>query len=210
MAAWTMYNGVRLHWDSILLFKERSYSSSLALSILAMEEIAKAHLLEDIVFHAHANEWDSEYCWQFIKDIFFSHRWKQASFAHHLFPFHERYKKGGTLRPNRFVELAQSGQLERMKQDSFYVGLSRRSLKNSRIRGPHKIPRSKPLRMITLVNDYLLDLCVGHLLGYYALDSEYIMDTIKPKFVRQLETTWKFRGRKGKVALRRFKLAAAG
>ena len=45
-------NSLRLHFDSIKLFKSHSYASSLALSILAMEELAKAHLVENLVWHA--------------------------------------------------------------------------------------------------------------------------------------------------------------
>jgi len=210
MAGWTMSNAIRLHWDSVLLFNHKSYSSSLALSILSMEEIAKAHLLEDIIFNAAVYEWDARTSWRYIKNMFFSHRKKQTFFADRLFPFYRRLKKGGGIKASPFVRMAQSGRLEKYKQESLYVGLSRPTFINSRIRSPHKIPRSKPLRMITLVNDYLLDLSVGNIGGYYHIDSEYITKMLNRRFIRQLKKEWNLRGRIGTNALQKFNSFAAG
>lgn len=55
MAGLAFENAIRLHIDAMILFRERSYPTAFALSILAMEELAKADLIEWVVFHASAD-----------------------------------------------------------------------------------------------------------------------------------------------------------
>jgi AbiV family abortive infection protein len=61
-------NALRLHSDSVLLFKHKSYASAYAISILALEETGKYHLLANFVWHASGllakfcNELIQEYC----------------------------------------------------------------------------------------------------------------------------------------------------
>lgn len=50
MAAFAFQNGIRLHKDAILLYKNKSYPSAIQISILSQEEIGKAFLLEDYIF----------------------------------------------------------------------------------------------------------------------------------------------------------------
>jgi AbiV family abortive infection protein len=81
MAGLSFENGLRLHFDSIILFKNQSYPSAHFLSVLAIEEIGKAFLLEDFLWHSLIDgrmeqEWEA----RFLEGVF-SHRFKQSSFA---------------------------------------------------------------------------------------------------------------------------------
>ncbi len=52
MAYLAFHNAIRLHEDSILLFKNRRYPSAFFLSVLALEEIGKMYMLEDFLYHS--------------------------------------------------------------------------------------------------------------------------------------------------------------
>jgi len=62
-----------------------------------------------------------------------------------------------------------------MKQNSIYVGLDRKKGKidfKSKVRTPFKINRDKARRQITIVNDYIAELCVGIMKHVYYLDTD--------------------------------------
>lgn len=48
----TFKNALRLHFDSITMYKNRSYPTAYFLSILALEELGKASLLDDFVWQS--------------------------------------------------------------------------------------------------------------------------------------------------------------
>lgn len=52
MAGLSFENGLRLHFDSIVLFNSKSSPSAFFLSVLAIEEIGKSFLLTDFLFHS--------------------------------------------------------------------------------------------------------------------------------------------------------------
>ena len=45
-------NTLRLHNDSIILFRARAYASSYFLSVLAQEELGKTYVLNDFIWHS--------------------------------------------------------------------------------------------------------------------------------------------------------------
>ena len=49
-------NGLRLHFDSVLLAKACSFASAYAISVIASEEFGKAFGLAEIVFQASFNK----------------------------------------------------------------------------------------------------------------------------------------------------------
>ena len=52
MACLAFQNAMRLHKDSVLLFKNRRYPSAFFLSVVALEELGKMYLLEDFLWHS--------------------------------------------------------------------------------------------------------------------------------------------------------------
>ena len=82
IAALAFLNGIRLHKDSILLFKSHSYPSAYQLSVLAQEEIGKAFVIEDYIFYYHQNNklLPKEYE-KLLESVFTSHQPKQGAFS---------------------------------------------------------------------------------------------------------------------------------
>lgn len=160
IAVESLKNGIRLHFDSILLYKNHSFPTSLQISIIALEEISKAKWVEHYYYSSITNcgfpEKKFEQKWL---NYLFIHPKKQAAFfAQNIFEYSPR-----------FVEFAHSGQLENQKQKATYVGLEkiRKDRKvdvNSRISIPSKVKKASAKKLISLLNDELIDMCKSKLL----------------------------------------------
>ena len=81
MAGLAFQNALRLHFDAIRLYKIPSFASALALSVLSMEELAKANALEDIAWHALIDNAPISDGWNISRKYFYDHKSKQMSFA---------------------------------------------------------------------------------------------------------------------------------
>src|SRR5712691_3699325 len=81
MAVLSFRNGLRLHGDSIALFRRRSFASSYALSVLALEEIGKYHILEDLVWNTRVNGRRTPDEEEAFVRLAYDHRVKQGQFA---------------------------------------------------------------------------------------------------------------------------------
>ena len=43
----SFHNAIRLHKDSVYLYKKKSFASAYFLSVLAIEEVGRVHMVED-------------------------------------------------------------------------------------------------------------------------------------------------------------------
>jgi len=186
MAGLALKNGLRLHFDSILLFKNKSFPSAFFLSVLVIEEIGKAYILMDFLYHSRSDgrmrkQEEEEYL-----EYSYHHTAKQLNFA---------FQFGGPFPKNKFFKIMSSGQLEKLKQNAVYVGLSRDKGKinlKSKINNPLKISRSKAFEQITNVNDCLLDLTLGTIKEIYFIDAYSAENLLNKKLFDKLEKSWPF------------------
>jgi len=148
----SLRNALRLHGDSIQLFTARSYSSAFLLSVLALEEFAKAKWVDDYYYCSITNGGlpDSELEQEWLS-LLYSHPEKQFAFvARELFNFSPKLI--------RFIE---NKKLEQKKQQAAYVGLQKagRSVNtNSRISVPTRIKELDAKQLISLVNQEFVDI----------------------------------------------------
>jgi len=197
MAGLSFENGLRLHFDSILLFENKSYPSAYFLSVLAIEEIGKAFLIEDFLWHSLCDgrmekEWEEK----FLERIYF-HSAKQSSFARTF---------DSPIATSRFFKLLYRGELEIFKQNSVYVGLARNKRKvnlKSRINNPLKIDQTKAQKQITNVNDCLLEFTLGVMEQVYSVDSSCIENLLNKRLLSKLKGKWSFVGSKTKTRLKK-------
>jgi len=197
MAGLSFENGLRLHFDSILLFENKSYPSAYFLSVLAIEEIGKAFLIEDFLWHSLCDgrmekEWEEK----FLERIYF-HTAKQSSFARTF---------DSPIATSRFFKLLYRGELEIFKQNSVYVGLARNKRKvnlKSRINNPLKIDQTKAQKQITNVNDCLLEFTLGVIEQVYSVDSSCIENLLNKRLLSKLKGKWSFVGSKTKTRLKK-------
>lgn len=166
IATESLLNGIRLHFDSILLYENGSYPTALQISIIAIEEIAKAKSVEHYYYTSIIHEGfpDEEFEQMWLKGLYF-HPKKQYSFlAREIFDFSPK-----------FVEFVKEGKLELQKQRATYVGLGRKSKGidvNSRISIPNKLKKSEAKKIISLLNNTLLDICKRKIYQEHFFDIE--------------------------------------
>ncbi|WP_196786283.1 AbiV family abortive infection protein [Burkholderia vietnamiensis] len=141
-----LLNSLRLHRDAILLFKSNSFPSAFQLSVLSLEEFAKAKWIEHYYYSSITNcgfeEVESEQGW--LK-LLYIHLEKQYAFvARDMLEY-----------PPSLVEFIKSGGLERRKQQAVYVGLDRDRktvLTKNRISLPSSVKQKEVKRMISWIN----------------------------------------------------------
>ncbi len=75
-------NSIRLHNDSIYLYKQRSYPSAIALSIIAIEEMGKYQWLSHALFYNNIKSNDDEIMAEILHETY-DHRKKQRIFVNH-------------------------------------------------------------------------------------------------------------------------------
>ena len=186
IATEALLNGLRLHFDSILLFNNESYPTSLQISIVALEEIAKAKWVEHYYYSSITNGGfpDRDFEQQWLKLLYFHPKKQYAFLASEYFEYSPR-----------FVEFVQKGQLELLKQRATYVGLSKTKSSidiNSRISIPERIKESDAKKIISLLNDVLIEICEMKMFQEYYFGIEEMDAVIDENLLASLKK-WKYK-----------------
>lgn len=183
MATLAFENALQLHDDSISLFARRSYGSSLALSVLAAEEIGKYFWVEDLVYHTVSEgPWSPEEQEEWLKRAY-DHGVKQRQFA----------SAAEDALPQKIFQRILEGALERDKQRGFYVGLPRRGKGLdllARVSSPHFTGRRSAEAQITSVNDFFVVFAVGCASETLILDIPAVEEMLTLKLARSLVRRW--------------------
>jgi AbiV family abortive infection protein len=195
MAGLAFKNGLRLHYDSILLFKNKSYATAFSLSIFAAEEIAKAFLIEHQWWHSLINGKRTPQEEENWLQLIYNHKVKQSNFVYFL---------DGPLPESKLLKKFYNGSIEMLKQNSIYVGLKKQGKKiilNSKVNNPLIMTREKAHKMITLLNDKLLELCLLQIKNAGGPDAESIRRQLNRHFFNKLKTKWPVNSHKTKQRL---------
>jgi AbiV family abortive infection protein len=155
LAVESFKNGIRLHFDSILLFNNKSYPSAFQLSVLSLEEFSKSYWIEHYYYSSITNCGfpDQEFEQKWLNLLFFHPEKQKAFFG---WGMHFDYSP-------KFIAFVKENKLDLHKQLATYVGLTRIKHNvdvNSRISTPMRIKESEAKKMISLISDYLKDICV--------------------------------------------------
>jgi AbiV family abortive infection protein len=154
LATESFKNGLRLHFDSILLFENESFPSAFQLSVLALEEFSKSYWVEQYYYSSITNDGfpDKDFEQKWLNLLYF-HTKKQRAF------FGWGVSKDYS---SKFIKSIEKGELELRKHKATYVGLSKQNKEvdvNSRISLPTRVKNKDAKQMISLLNDYLKDMC---------------------------------------------------
>ena len=195
MAGITFQNTLRLHFDSIILFSNKSYSSAFFLSVLALEELGKYYNLDHFIFHSRVDGRMGEDMDRKILEGIFNHKYKQMWFVStNMFDLAKEFQDKVNL-----------GKLEIEKQNSIYVGLPKINRKidlKGKIINPLSVSINKAKKQITILNDDLLEQCLIVVKEVGCLDSYYAEDFISQKLIDKIESSWTYNNR---VTLKRIK-----
>jgi len=198
MAGLSFENALRLHFDSIFLFQDESFPSAYFLSCLALEEMGKAFILMDLLWHSlvdgRMEEKHEKYC---IKSIY-SHYDKQRSFANYF---------DAWSNPTIFFKELMDGKQEILKQNSTYVGLdkNRKTINlKGKIISPLKISKQKTTKQITEVHNAIVEITHMEITEIGDVDSEEVAKLLTKGLFRKLTRDWPFLSLRIKKRIEKF------
>lgn len=153
IATESLRNAIRLHFDSILLYENKSYPSALQLSVLALEEFSKANWVDHYIWSSETNDG--------YPDAELEQSWLMLLYLHPEKQWNFVARETDDYSP-KFISLIQSRKLEEKKQNAIYVGLTRSKGKidtSSRVSLPWRIKQKDAKQFISIINDELLRIC---------------------------------------------------
>jgi AbiV family abortive infection protein len=192
LAAAALDNSVRLHRDSVLLFRNDRYASSFQLSVLSQEEIGKSFLLEEFIYRIGVGE---DPAVGSMRDLL-SHSTKQFWFVRHEVDIRMLgYRAPRLSRVQRLIDDALSGRLERRRQDASYVGLTRDArgkadFNGQVLRPERRVTRRQAAEQITRVSDVLTWLVEGYQRELLGTEAAEIDQTLSPTLEAELADLW--------------------
>jgi len=185
LAGLSFENGLRLHFDSIHLYKNKSFPSAFFLSVLAMEEIGKSFLLMDLFWHSKMDGRMGEYWEREWLKMIYVHQTKQNSFARNF---------EGPFTTKKFFKNIYYGELETLKQNTVYVGLNRKGRDielKGKIINPLKTSKKKTHDQITNVNGSLLEMTLGVIKEVYGIDSPEMEAKFNISLYNKMKKEWR-------------------
>ena len=173
-------NSLRLHFDSILLFKNDSYSTAFHISVLATEETGKAFWIVDYLWNSEFGSGRTQKLDHKFLKLLYHHVEKQKAFLGRDYEPHSK----------EFREFVESGLLESKKQNSIYVGLPRKGQEidlKGEIKTPKEISFEDAKRQIGKLNNHIYLLTEGVIGGYRTIDDEKIEAKLNNKLLIKLQ-----------------------
>jgi AbiV family abortive infection protein len=146
LATMALANSIELHLDSIILFRERRYSSAFYFSVIAMEEMAKAKHLEHYFFYYTQNP-DYDFEQKFLLHLH-NHSFKQKMFIGRDLEYYSP----------KYYDLVEKKGLDNKKMTALYVGLDRKGNTvntRSRVSIPDRIKLKDAKQQISVFNTEL-------------------------------------------------------
>jgi AbiV family abortive infection protein len=137
-----LQNAIRLHFDSILLLREKSFASAFALSVIASEEFGKGFAIDEILFQYNPKEGFGEWDEKFMRQLLSDHKLKQGWFVSSFF---DRFS------PKAIFKKYQRIQTD--KNNAIYVGVKEG---NHHVIRPFLVSKFKAKLQIRTINDALI------------------------------------------------------
>jgi AbiV family abortive infection protein len=176
----TFKNVLSLQNDALLIYKAKSFGTALFMSVIAQEELGKVFIIDDLIYHNRYGEVsvDDVNKYYFGEKAFFNHKIKQIESYSMKSPF-------GTKKEQKFIEYVISGKLEKLKQESLYVGLINKSYKG-RILTPKNVTKLKAKDHLNFVNNLLIEIAEWKINQSGLFDGLFIDNLINRKLLKKL------------------------
>jgi len=179
MAILSFKNGLRLHFDSFILFENKSFPSSVLLSVLSMEEFGKYFSLSSYVFYSEINESrDEEFEKEYLSRLY-KHPFKQSMI----------FGRDGFKTSSENFRKASQRYYEDLKQQSVYVGYRRNKgefLYKEGINNPDSINSTKAKEQLVFLNDLIINFVKEQLDGLIELDEPEVNDLLNLNLFNRL------------------------
>jgi AbiV family abortive infection protein len=200
LASTALRNGIRIHFDSILLFRNRSYSTAYFLAVLAIEEIGKSFMIDHFWWHSVIDgRSDPIFEKEWFK-ILFNHKVKQRQFAYFI---------DGPMPNIEIMKDIQKGSLELLKQNALYVGIGKNGKVldvDAKINNPLKMSSKNVRHLITLTNSKLLEFTLLQLKQVGGFDSKAMISVLDFDLYLKLKKGWPYIEKTTKPRIKKLEL----
>lgn len=170
-------NAMRLHDDSIIMFRQKRYPTAFQLSVLAQEEFGKVLVIEDVVCNRRFNKMTDRQTQEWY-ELTIKHNYKQQKML--------RDQKFPEAKAVKLMQKIMDCQLEKEKQAATYAGLKDNKI-SGKIVNPFNVSSKKALIQISKLNREVLSIAERIRKGTWELDSEitqkHFKQSIYPKLV---------------------------
>lgn len=173
-------NGLRLHFDSILLYENGSFPSSVVLSVLAMEEFGKYFSLSAFVFYTGTSSNRNKESEDEFLNTLYNHPFKQRS----------TFGRDGFVASTEHFNKASSRYYEDLKQRALYVGYERKKgniVYGKGINNPHQITRQIAKDQISFQNKLMIKIAKQYLDGIVEFDEPEVNEMLTLNLLNRLE-----------------------
>jgi AbiV family abortive infection protein len=207
LAGEAFLNAMRLHLDSMILYKNGSFPSAHQLAMQSSQEIGKALVLEHLVSQSspRSSETEAAAITRSLIALFSSQRLMRQQLAKVI----RRLAKDPEYRNLSVLLSAVAEQADELEKEKLtYVGLTNRNRKID-LDGKKVLPRliarkDRVQRQITVNNDFLTVYIAGFLNDVYGVDSDTLAWEMNEDNLRILQIEWSLAGRKSQQILSGF------
>lgn len=206
LAGEAFLNAMRLHLDSMILYKNGSFPSAHQLAMQSSQEIGKALVLEHLVSMSAVKHSETEAAiTRSLIGLFTSQRLMRQQLAKVI----RQLAKDPDYKSLSVLLLAVAEQTDELEKEKLtYVGLTNRDRKID-LDGKKVLPRlvarkDRVQRQITVNNDFLTVYIAGFLNDIYGVDSDALAWEMSEDSLRVLQIEWSQVGRKAQQILTGF------
>lgn len=153
-AVLALKNAIRLHLDSYLLYKNKSYPTAHYISIMALEEIGKMKILDKVCFFNDCGCKDKTLT-NWFRDTFY-HKPKQLEAIDWERYIKRNEKTGKIISITERYKHIFEGDLNRRKEDSIYVGIVEDDEGESIVIDPNNYGKDDAIKQMTLTHEVIL------------------------------------------------------
>lgn len=175
-------NMLRLHYDSILLYRNKAVPSAYHISLLAVEEFLKVLMLDHLIVNTRINEIDQQKQLKWLRSIYSRHK-EQYYFV----------QDSGMDFPDEFTSEILKENIDIFKVNSISLGLSNASsydLKECNISNPSKIKKMTVKKQITTLSNAIQNIVDKTMNGEYVLEISFDERIFNPGLQYKLKKKW--------------------
>ncbi len=141
-------NAIALYRDSIVLFNNHSFSTSMYIAILSLEEIGKFLLLDDVNYHTKIGQLGNKLFSDYQLKAILNHYKKQSKLSVDFFD----------SLPSDFLNAIELEELNAIKNDSIYVGFNKNK---TAVKLPKTVTKEMAIAYIKICHQILCDILSG-------------------------------------------------
>jgi len=187
----SLSNAVALTEDAVALYNDRSWGTAYFLATIAMEEVARCFIANDVIFNRQVNDHKIKDCIDWLRSA------RDRKLEHYKF-----VRDGIYSLPIEFLTQVLDQKLDATKQRALYVDIELYNQKKLlQVSTPRKVTEARARRQISIVHESIMDIISNTLQGNYILEMGDELPPIDNTTLRKVHRMWtkKYKAKKSSL-----------